>query len=213
MRRTTETSTEPAVVADAAARSPGRPMNPEAGNRILVAAVDLLAERGWEGLSMDALAARARVGKATIYRRWSGKEAVVIAALERFVDDFRHIDSGSLRGDLIVLLTDASAKYHSPEGKLLAALGSAMEQSSNLAAAVRRNFLEPKRENVKQILRRARDRGELAVDADLDLIHDLLAGPLLYRRLITGQRLDKKLVAGVVDAVVRGFAPSESSKL
>jgi AcrR family transcriptional regulator len=187
-------------------------MNAEAGRRILAAAVDLLAERGWEGLSIEALAARARVGKATIYRRWSGKEEVVIAALERFVSEFRHSDGGSLRDDLLVLLGDAAAQYQSPDGRLLAALASAMEQSEDLAAAVRLNFLEPRRENVKTILIRARERGELDPDADLDLIHDLLAGPLLYRRLIGGQKLDEKLVEGVVDAVVRGFASGRNKR-
>lgn len=186
-------------------RAPGRPRSPEAGERILRAATDLLGKRGFEGLSIDEIAAIAGVGKATIYRRWSSKEAIIIAALERFVDEIRLPDTGSMRADLQELLADAVDAYSSPRSRLLPALASAMERNPRLATAVRRRFFSPRRRAVTAILERARDRGELAPDADLELIHDLLAGPFVYRRLFTGGPVDQTLVDGIVEAVLSGF--------
>lgn len=186
-------------------RAPGRPRSPEAGERILRTASELLGKRGFEGLSIDEIASSAGVGKATIYRRWPSKEAIVIAALERFVVEIRLPDTGSMRSDLQGLLADAVRVYSSPRSRLLPALASAMEHHPRLAAAVRRRFFEPRRRSVTAILERARDRGELAADADLELIHDLLAGPFVYRRLFTGGPVDRSLVDGIVEAVLSGF--------
>jgi AcrR family transcriptional regulator len=180
-------------------------MSTEAGHRILDAAVALLGEKGWEGLSMEALASRAGSGKATIYRRWSSKEEIVIAALERFVEEIRLPDTGSLRSDLEALLNDATRAYRTPRGALVPALASVMERQPRLAKAVRSKFLEPRRRAVFGVFERARKRGELEADADLDLIHDLLVGPILYRRLFTGMPLDSNLVEGTVEAIVSSF--------
>lgn len=192
-----------------ARRNPGRPMSAEAGLRILNAAMDLLGEKGWEGLSTEAIASRAGVGKATIYRRWSSKEEIVIATMECFVEEIRLPDTGSLGSDLEALLEDAIRAYRSPHGGFVAALASVMERRPRLANAVRREFLEPRRRAVFAIFERAQERGELAPDADLDLIHDLLAGPLLYRRLFTARRLDSTLVAGIVETIVSSFSSRE----
>ena len=187
-------------------RNPGRPMSMEAGDRILDAAVALLGEKGWEGLSMEALAARAAVGKATIYRRWAAKEDIVIAAMERFVDDISIHDTGTFRTDLEALMNDAIRAYRTPRGKLIPALASVMERQPKLAKVVRRKFLEPRRRAVFAVFERARERGEIAPGADIDLIHDLLVGPILYRRLFTGMALDLKLVQGMVEAIMASFA-------
>ena len=193
-----------------AIKSRGRPMSVEAGNRILDAAIALLGDEGWEGLSMEALAARAGVGKATIYRRWSSREGIVVAALERFVDEIRVPDTGSLREDLTIFLSDAVRAYLSSRGTLVPALASAMERHPELAEAVRRKFLEPRRRVVLVILRRARDRGQLTADADLDIVHDLLAGPFVYRRLFTGMPLDGHFVRTIADAIVSAFGSANA---
>lgn len=181
-------------------------MSAEAGHRILDAAVDLLGENGWEGLSMEALASRAGVGKATIYRRWSSKEEIVIAAMERFVEDIRLYDTGSLVSDLEALLQDAVQAYLSPRGRLLPVLATVMDRQPRLAKAIRRTFFEPRRRAVIEVFERARARGELPANADLGLIHDLAVGPLLFRRLFTGLPLDTEFVRSVVAAIGSSFA-------
>jgi AcrR family transcriptional regulator len=185
----------------------GRPLSPAAGDRILDAAIELLGERGIEGMSIDEITTRAGVGKATVYRRWGSKEDIVIAALERFVRDIRIPDSGSLRTDLLSLLRDASKAYRSPRGRLLSALASAMERHPRLAETVRSDFLGPRRRAVLAVLERARERGELGADVDLDLVHDLMVGPFLYRRLFTGGPIDSELTKNVAKAVVSAFGP------
>lgn len=156
-------------------------------------------------MSIEAVSSSAGVGKATIYRRWSSKEEIVIAAVERFVHDIRIPDTGSLSTDLRNLLSDARRAYTSPGGRLLPVLASAMERHPRLARAVRLRFLEPRRRAVLTVLERARDRGELASDADLDFIHDLMVGPFVYRRLFTGGRIDSGLVTSILEAIMSAF--------
>ncbi len=194
--------------AEVESRGAGRPMSSDASDRILDAAVHLLGERGWEGLTMEALAACAAVGKATIYRRWPSKEAIVTAAMERFVDDIRLHDTGSLSGDLEALLQDAVRAYRSPRGALLPVLASVMDRQPDLAKVIRRTFFEPRRRAVAELFERAQVRGEIAPEADLGLIHDLLVGPLMFRRLYSGLPLGPKLVRGLVKTIVAGFGPN-----
>ena len=130
----------------------------------------------------------------------------MIAAMERFVDDIPIHNTGSFRTDLEALLNDGIKAYRTPRGKLIPALASVMERQPRLAKVVQRKFLEPRRKAVFAVFERAHERGELAPDADLDLIHDLLAGPILYRRLFTGMALDSKLVQGMVEAIMASFA-------
>ena len=180
-------------------------MSAEADRKILDTAIELLGERGYDELSVEAIAARAGVGKATVYRRWSSKEEIVVAAIGRFVEDIQLLNTGSLRGDLKALLSDARRAYLSPRGRLLPALASALERHPQLATAVRRRFLEPRRAAVLSLLERARDRGEIDTNADLDFIHDLMVGPFVYRRLFTGGPIDEALVERMLEAVLAAF--------
>lgn len=192
----------------ATTRSVGRPKSVEAGPRILESAIDLLAEQGYDGMSIEGIAMHAGVGKATVYRRWASKEQVVVAAIDRFVHDIQLLDTGSLRSDLVGLLSDAGRAYLSPQGRLLPALASAMDRHPTLARTVRTSFLEPRRKAVLKVLERARDRGEIETGADLDFIHDLLVGPFVYRRLFTAGPIDEKLVEQLLDVALLAFRPA-----
>lgn len=188
----------------AESRRPGRPRSEAATRAILEAAIDLMAEDGYEGLTMEGVAARAGVGKTTVYRRWASKEALVRATVQAFVSWIPIPDTGSVREDLLALERQAVSVYRGRPGRLMPALVSAMARSSALADAIRDDFLRSRRAALRTVLRKGQARGELRADADLELALDFLGGPLFYRLLVTGGPLDDGLAEGVVDVMLHG---------
>lgn len=187
----------------------GRPRSPEVDQAILEAALDLLAESGWEGMAMEAIAQRGGVGKAAIYRRWSSKAAVLAAAVDNLVSEIRIPDMGTIREDLMALMTGAVTLYRGRAGRLMPGLVSAMAQEPAVAKAVRNGFLAERRDALREVLERGVRRGELRADIDRDLALDVLGGPLFYRLLVTGGPVDHDLGAGTVDVMLNGFAPAD----
>jgi AcrR family transcriptional regulator len=188
-------------------RSRGRPRSREAHLAILQAALDLLAEDGYDGLSIEAVAQRAGVSKATIYRRWTSKAALTIDVLESIAASHSMPDTGTTRGDLHELLDRVFlAINHSQYGAVLTALASELQRNPEIADTFRSRFLAARRNGMLVVLRRGIERGDLRADADLDLVVDLLVGPLYYRRLVSGMPLTPEYAAAVVDAVLDGVA-------
>ena len=187
-------------------RSPGRPRSEQTHAAILRAALEILAETGWSGFTMQGVAEHAGVGKAAIYRRWSSREAVLAAAVEGMVSEIGVPDRGSIRKDLLELMRRAVALYDGDSGRLMPGLVSAMAMHEDVAAAVRETFLAPRRAALEKVLERGVARGELRPDIDRDLALDVLAGPLFYRLLVTGGPLDDALAEGTVDLMLRGLA-------
>jgi AcrR family transcriptional regulator len=186
------------------ARPRGRPRDEQAAEAILGAVVELLAEHGFSGLTVDAVAARAGVGKATIYRRWDTKEALVLAAISGRGAVPEPPDTGSLQGDLCALYgTIADDIQHEAAGRLLPALAAEAAVNPDMRTRLRA-FVKDRRAPTKLVLRRGIDRGELPADTDLDLLIDLLVGPLFYRVVFTGQRITPKVVERSIDIVLRG---------
>jgi AcrR family transcriptional regulator len=185
----------------------GRPRSEAADRAILRAATELLAERGLAGMSMEEVAARAGVGKATIYRRWRSRGAL---ALDAFMADFTAAqplpDTGSLRGDLLAALRAwVKAVTRTPAGRILAGLVAAIQDDPELATAWRARVLEPLRAEHRIMLRRAIERGEIPASTDTDVALDLMYGAA-YHRLLQGHRpLTDPFVRRVVDVIVRGI--------
>jgi AcrR family transcriptional regulator len=190
-------------------RRPGRPRSEEAHSAILTAAISLIREVGYDALAMDAIAARAGVGKATVYRRWATKETLVADALERIMRSIPVPDTGTTEGDLREMMRSSLGMYRDPATKgLLSGLIAAMARSERIAQAVRSGFLATRREALLQVLKRGVARGDLQERLDFELAMDLLSGPLLFRMFITGGRIDERLTRDVVKVVLRGLAPS-----
>ncbi|MEQ9569795.1 MAG: TetR/AcrR family transcriptional regulator [Longimicrobiales bacterium] len=187
-------------------RRSGRPRSEQTHQAILEAALQILADQGWSGFTMQGIADRAGVGKAAIYRRWKSREAVLIAAVERIVSEVGLPSTGSIRGDLLELMQRAVALYRGDSGRLISGLVSAMAQHEGVAVAVREAFLAPRRAALREVLERGVDRGELRPDIDRELALDFLGGPLFYRLLITGGPLDEALAEGTVDVMLRGLS-------
>lgn len=175
----------------------------------MAAAQGLLAERGLAGLTMDAVAERAGVGKATVYKWWSSKGVLALDALLRQVDDdVRVPDTGDLAADLtehiqrlVVFLRDTVG------GRTVTELIGQGQQDPATAAAVRDAWIAPRRRGASQRIDTALARGELRPGLDGDLVLDLLYGPVYYRLLIGHGELSDDLPAALVDAALRGVAP------
>jgi AcrR family transcriptional regulator len=190
------------------ARGPGRPRSEEAHDAILTASIALVREVGYDAVTMDGIAARAGVGKATVYRRWSGKEEIVVEALGRLLRTVPAPDTGATDGDVRAMMRIALGMYRDPAtGNLLSGLVAAMARSEPIARAFRTGFVETWRQAMGTVLSRGVARGDLRAGLDPELANDLLAGPLFHRFLFTGQPVDERVVDSVVDAVLRGLAP------
>jgi AcrR family transcriptional regulator len=188
------------------ARGPGRPRSDAAHQAILEAVIPTIQALGYDAFSIEAVAARAGVGKATIYRRWASKEDLVAEGAARFVSRIPTPDLGALEADLTaVLRSDAAMHSDLASPLLLASLFVAMQRSPRIAVAVREGFIASRQAALRTVLARAVRRGEVAPDVDLDLVVQLCAGPLLYRSVVSGQPSDAATVLRLVDLILHGL--------
>lgn len=190
-------------------RPPGRPRDPEADRAILKATLELLAEDGFGGLSIEAVAARAAVGKTTIYRRWPSKIPLVVDALAHMKSphEVRIPDDMTTRDALVRFLTELTrAQSNEPNGRILAGLVDAMSRDAELAEAVRAGLVSGRRRVVFDLIERGVARGELRSDVDTQVVADILVGPIIMRTLITGMPitpgLARQIAAVVMDGIV-----------
>jgi AcrR family transcriptional regulator len=188
-------------------RAPGRPRSEEAHEAILRAAVALIREVGYDAVTMEGIAAKAGVGKATVYRRWKDRETLVVEAIGRIVATIAAPpDTGSVEGDLGALMRAALGMYGDPaSGLLLSGLVAAMARSERIAQAVRSGFDGMWRAAVRRVLERGVARGELRADTDVALAVDVFGGPLFYRYLMSAGPVDEPLARGVIRVVLRAF--------
>jgi AcrR family transcriptional regulator len=197
--------------AGSAVRGPGRPRSTEADSAIIAATLQLLVSDGYRALTMEKVRERAGVGKATIYRRYAAKEDLVRAAVVHLNQGVEvPEDTGALRSDF---MTVARAIVASAE--VTGALTFMPRMLAEVAhdPELRRIFydalVQPRRDTLETILRRAVHRGEIRDDVDLELAIDLIAGPMIYRILITGGDLGQlaERPLNVLDAVLDGLRP------
>jgi AcrR family transcriptional regulator len=168
----------------AAALPPGRPRDPDLDRRVAEAALDLFGEAGWAGFAMETVARRAGVGKASLYLRWSGKEALLTDAVTLRFRQVTDVDTGTLRGDLAELAAAMLDLYAGRSGRAALRLSLEAEAIPGVAehyAALRRSHVLAAR----AIVRRGIDRGELAADVPVTLLLDTLAGGAMMHALTT----------------------------
>ena len=164
-------------------KAPGRPRSPRADEAIIEAVLDLLTEGNpAESISIESVAARAGVGKATIYRRWSNKEALLVDAVASVKGEPPRIKGESVRDDLVALLRPIAVPAHSRAAKIMPCLWSEIHRSPELHRCVQK-ISEPRRELMREVLRRGIGSGELRADLDLDLVLVMLMGPLISQTM------------------------------
>lgn len=184
-------------------RRQGRPRDPAADEAIIAAVYAVIEECGFAGFSVEAVAARAGVGKATIYRRWSTREDLLVAAAERVMVDAEVPDTGSLRDDLVTWVwARYRTKDDAPGSRLLGQVIVEARVNPEMKKLLRR-FHERRRGVLVRVVDRARQRGEID-DVDGPLLLDLVSGALLHRSLFSGRNIRRVDVEQVVDAALRG---------
>jgi len=186
----------------------GRPRSAEADRAILTATADLLAERGLAAMSIEEVAARAGVGKTTIYRRWPSKG---LLALDAFVISFRaeqpQPDTGTLRGDMLSALHAwVRAVTQTAMGPMLTGLIAEAQHDPELRGAWRDRVLEPMRTQHRVMLDRAIERGEIPASVDRDVVLDLFFGAAEHRLLLGHLPMTGDFIAEVVDMILTGIA-------
>jgi AcrR family transcriptional regulator len=176
----------------------------EREEQILEATLDLLVRVGYDRLTMDAVAAEAKAGKATLYRRWATKPSLVVDALLRSKQSLQlpEVDTGSLRQDLISMSCAHGGLTDQRSIGVMAGLVTALHRDPEFAAEFRSRVVGPKIEASRAVFERARRRGEIAEDLDLDLIAPALAGIILHRSFVLGLPVDEEAVTAVVDAII-----------
>jgi AcrR family transcriptional regulator len=190
-------------------RRAGRPRSSEAEQAILAATRELLVEGGVHGLTIEGVAARSGVAKSTIYRRWRHKDDLALAVVLDMVEQVVELpELGDTRAELEAFVTAAVTVLGSTlMGRVMQGLVSDLATNPDLARAFRERAVSVRDAEVERLVARAVARGDLRADADPETVHELLIAPVYYRLLLTGRPLTPAFAQGVVDAVMRAFAP------
>jgi AcrR family transcriptional regulator len=169
-------------------KTPGRPRSIKSHQAMLKAALELLGEVGFENMSVEAISARAGVGKTTIYRRYSSKEELVADAIESIRQDIVIPDTGNLYDDLDELIENAAQITLSPLGRqTVAMIISSAASNAQFAQIYWTKYLQPRREAFAKVIERAKIRNEIQVDVDPGLIFDSMSGIMLYALIFPPQ--------------------------
>ncbi|WP_026448856.1 TetR/AcrR family transcriptional regulator [Actinopolyspora mortivallis] len=173
----------------------GRPRDATRDAALRTAALEVLAEVGYRALTMDAVAAQARAGKATIYRRWESKLELVIDTCTQLVRrNIPRPDNGTIEQDLGEFLSAFAEFLSGPVGKAAQALVGELPHEPELAEAFRDSFLLPQRDVLREIIDRGGERGEIRADAPVDTVVELAGAALIHRLMLTGDPLDQRFV-------------------
>jgi AcrR family transcriptional regulator len=194
--------TQPSITAQQRRR------NARAHQSILDATSELLGEVGYTALTIEGVAARAGVGKATVYRWWPTKGALVIEALSAALPPPDPIETGDLRQDLLTAIRRVVQTFaRSPEGAVIPALAADLIGDPVMAEQFRAQIIRPRRSVVVDLLRLAARRGELPPDVDTELLLDVYAGAVFYRVLVSGEPVTDSLAEQLVGLLLDGKTP------
>ncbi|MFZ0300312.1 MAG: TetR/AcrR family transcriptional regulator [Candidatus Sulfotelmatobacter sp.] len=189
-------------------RPPGRPRSEQARLAILRSTLKLLGKNGFSELTIEAVAAHAGVGKATVYRWWSKKAALIADAFASSTTRKLHFpDTGSVRTDMSQQMRQLIKVFCGRRGRIVSAILGGGQSDRDLITAFRERFLWPRRKEAYATLRRGILRGELRNDVDMDLILDSLYGPIYMRFLIRHDKLTPDFVDNLCELVLGGARP------
>jgi AcrR family transcriptional regulator len=191
---------------------PGRPRDARHDKAILDAAAEILFDKGYSGLSIDGVAAAAGVSRPTIYRRWSSKLALAVAAVVHSSGLVLPVpDTGSVRRDLIAVQRHHIKNFNEPRSRrVTAGIVADLANDPELTEFYLHLYAKPRRASIWQALQRGVDRRELRPGIDFMFVTDLLLGPLFVRSVVWGQRLDPAMASKTVDVVMAAFGTVKS---
>jgi AcrR family transcriptional regulator len=186
----------------AAEAKQGRPRDPSRNEAIIDAAIDALLREGYDRLSIEGVATAAGVGKATVYRRWRSKAELVIDAMATLKPSIDTIDTGSLDGDLELMIAISCSPHSQRLIQVMVSICSALPREPELLEAFRVRFTEPRIARISGMLERAKARGELGPDIDIAMAASLMPSLMLQRVLTTGQPAGRAYAEQVVGSVL-----------
>jgi AcrR family transcriptional regulator len=187
-------------------RHRGHPLDTSRDVAIRDAALDLLSEIGYDRLTMDAVAARAHASKATIYRRWQGKAALVVDALNCSKRSMVEPDTGSLEGDLAALGQGICSQESRFNAQIMLGLITALAHDAELRDVFRERMIDQRARVIRAIFERAVARGEVSPERNLDLLVALLPALMVQQVLITGELPDSDFSQRVINDVILPLA-------
>jgi AcrR family transcriptional regulator len=205
---------EQSQMAQDTARPPGRPRSAASHEAILRATLELLAEKGSQAMSMDAVAARAGVSKATIYRRWKSKEELIEALLDTLAGLIQPADTGDPREDMLAAGRVAASGAAAPLIRLIPALVSEAVTNPEFAEVFRAKLVEPRRAQIRSFFERAVAYGEFRDDVDPEFLTDVMFGTIVFRSQIAGDSLDGLLddQARLWDMLVEAYGTPKAKR-
>ncbi|MBI4858553.1 MAG: TetR/AcrR family transcriptional regulator [Acetobacterium woodii] len=184
----------------------GRPRSEETRKSVISAAYELLLENGFKAVTVDGIALRSGVSKATIYKWWPNKAAVVLDAFFEITEIMLQVpDTGSVKEDLFIQVNSLASFLTSDKGRVITEFIGEGQFDKNIAQEYRKRYFVPRRLISKEIIDRGIIRGELRKDIDIDLVIDLIFAPLFYRLLITDKPLESAYIREVVTYGLMGF--------
>lgn len=185
---------------------PGRKRDATRDTAILDGALEVLAEVGYEGMTIDMVAARAKAGKATLYRRWASKDELVIDAVACLknadIDMDALPDTGTLRGDLIAMIRPHSLQDAKRKLQIMGGIVSMLSTHPELAEAAQAAMIEPRVKVNRFFLQRAIDRGEIRPDCDIETLSIVSAAMAAHRTLILRKPVDRAFLISVIDGLI-----------
>jgi AcrR family transcriptional regulator len=188
------------------AKHPGRPRCPVAHQNILKAARELVEEGGFDCLTIEGIAARAGVGKTTVYRRWPNKASIVMDAFFEEVSSRTSFpDTGSAREDIRLQLRQFVAELNGPLGCKISLLLANGQFDEEMAEAFRARWIEPRRSEAQLVIKRGIERGEIRREVDVDVLVDALYGPVYFRLLGEHAPLTETFADTLVEIVMSGL--------
>jgi AcrR family transcriptional regulator len=173
-------------------------------HEILDSTLSLLASVGYDRLTMDAVASAAKASKATLYRRWATKAELVIDALDRAkgAPQVEDADTGTLRGDLVAMACHERGFNDETSLAVFASVVTAVHRDKDFSEAFQTRFVLPKAAQARRVYERARDRGEISPDVDIDLLSEVLGAVILHRSFVLQRPVDDQTVERIIDEIV-----------
>jgi AcrR family transcriptional regulator len=182
-----------------------RPRSEEARRQVLATTVQLLAEVGVDGLTIEAVAAGSGVAKTTIYRHWADRSELITDAVRACLPRVPDPDTGSLRDDLHTIFEHiARAEMDSPAGDLMPSLMDAVHRDPTLAQ-LKRDVITERERPVVAAIQRAQARGELDASLDEQMVYDAVVGPIVFRKVVRREQVTPERVHAQLDLALRGL--------
>jgi len=173
---------------------------------ILDATLDVLAESGYDGMTIDMVATRAKAGKATVYRRWPSKAELVLDAVACMksvdLDPAKLPDTGTLRGDLVAMIRPPSIQDAEKKLRIMAGMVSLISREPELADAAQKALVEPRASVNRVFFQRAIERGEIPADADVQTLSMVSAAMVSYRVLMLRKPVDRAFLLSIIDGLI-----------